>query len=36
MADETSAKRFYLEYLGYEVDWEHRFSDTLPLYMQAR
>jgi hypothetical protein len=36
MLDESKAKSFYLDYLGYLVDWEHRFSDTLdsPLYMQ--
>ncbi|MGI9473968.1 MAG: glyoxalase superfamily protein [Rubripirellula sp.] len=38
MLDENQSKRFYLEYLGFEVDWEHRFSEDLssPLYMQIR
>ena len=36
MAVETSAKRFCLEYLGSEIDWEHRFGETSPLYMQVR
>ena len=39
MLDETRTKAFYLDYLGYEVDWEHRFiPDSLssPLYMQIR
>jgi catechol 2,3-dioxygenase-like lactoylglutathione lyase family enzyme len=27
--------RFYCEYLGFVVDWEHRFEPDLPLYMQV-
>ena len=34
MFDEAKAKAFYLDYLGFEVDWESRFSPTAPLYMQ--
>lgn len=34
MFDEARAKAFYLDYLGFEVDWEGRFSPTAPLYMQ--
>ena len=36
MLDEAAAREFYLEYLGFEVDWEHREgeSPTPPLYMQ--
>lgn len=34
MFDEARAKAFYLDYLGFEVDWESRFSPTAPLYMQ--
>jgi catechol 2,3-dioxygenase-like lactoylglutathione lyase family enzyme len=29
------AQEFYIGYLGFEVDWEHRFEPTLPLYMQV-
>src|SRR5689334_15235318 len=29
------AKEFYLSYLGFTVDWEHRFEDVAPLYMQV-
>lgn len=29
------AKEFYLDYLGFTLDWEHRFADDLPLYMQV-
>ncbi len=37
MLDEACASEFYLDYLGFEVDWEHRFEDTpsSPLYMQV-
>ena len=34
MFDEAKAKAFYLAYLGFEMDWESRFSPTAPLYMQ--
>jgi catechol 2,3-dioxygenase-like lactoylglutathione lyase family enzyme len=29
------AREFYLGYLGFSLDWEHRFADDLPLYMQV-
>jgi hypothetical protein len=29
------AKEFYVDYLGFEIDWEHRFGDNFPLYMQV-
>lgn len=32
--DETKAKEFYIQYLGFTLDWEHRFDDSAPLYMQ--
>ncbi|MGH1539775.1 MAG: glyoxalase superfamily protein [Arenicella sp.] len=32
--DEVKAKEFYIEYLGFSVDWEHRFEAGLPLYLQ--
>lgn len=28
------AKEFYLDFLGFSIDWEHRFGDDFPLYMQ--
>jgi catechol 2,3-dioxygenase-like lactoylglutathione lyase family enzyme len=36
MLDEAKARAFYLDYLGFEVDWEHRFRPTedSDLYMQ--
>ena len=33
--DETKAKEFYVDFLGFSVDWEHRFEANLPLYMQV-
>jgi len=35
MFDEYKAKEFYLDYLGFRLDWEHRFEDNSPLYMQV-
>ena len=32
--DEAKAREFYIDYLGFKVDWEHRFESGLPLYMQ--
>lgn len=29
------AKEFYVDYLGFQVDWEHRFEDMTPVYMQV-
>ena len=38
MLDEAQSKKFYLDFLGYQTDWEHRFNDdpSSPLYMQIR
>lgn len=33
--DETKAKEFYVDFLGFKVDWEHRFEPGMPLYMQV-
>jgi hypothetical protein len=33
--DERKAKEFYLDFLGFTLDWEHRFESDLPLYMQV-
>ncbi|WP_422656942.1 glyoxalase superfamily protein [Paenibacillus sp. EC2-1] len=32
--DENKAKEFYLEFLDFTIDWEHRYEDNMPLYMQ--
>lgn len=29
------AKEFYLGFLGFAVDWEHRFDPSAPVYMQV-
>lgn len=29
------AREFYLDYLGFHLDWEHRFDDNAALYMQV-
>jgi uncharacterized glyoxalase superfamily protein PhnB len=33
--DEMKAKDFYVGFLGFSVDWEHRFASGMPLYMQV-
>jgi ribosomal-protein-alanine N-acetyltransferase len=33
--DVGRAREFYVEWLGFNVDWEHRFHDDAPLYMQV-
>lgn len=32
--DEAKAREFYIDFLGFKVDWEHRFEPGLPLYLQ--
>lgn len=33
--DEGKAKEFYVAWLGFKIDWEHRFEPGTPLYMQV-
>ena len=33
--DEAKAREFYLGFLGFKVDWEHRFEPGFPLYLQV-
>jgi uncharacterized glyoxalase superfamily protein PhnB len=33
--DEAKAKEFYVGFLGFKVDWEHRFEPGMPVYMQV-
>lgn len=33
--NEAKAREFYIGFLGFKVDWEHRFEDDSPLYMQV-
>ncbi len=32
---EEQARAFYLDFLGFAIDWEHRFHEGAPLYMQV-
>ncbi|OZE82706.1 glyoxalase/bleomycin resistance/extradiol dioxygenase family protein [Rhodococcus sp. 15-649-2-2] len=32
--DDVEARAFYLDYLGFSVEWEHRFEPDLPLYIR--
>ena len=31
--DEHKAREFYLDFLGFKIDFEHRFGDNFPLYL---
>ena len=33
--DEARAREFYVGFLGFKIDWEHRFDSGLPLYLQV-
>lgn len=33
--DEAKAREFYLDFLGFTHDWDHRFAPGMPLYMQV-
>lgn len=33
--DEAKAREFYVGFLGFTIDWEHRFTPELPLYCQV-
>jgi hypothetical protein len=33
--DEAKAREFYVDFLGFTIDWEHRFEPGTPLYMQV-
>ncbi len=32
----AKAKEFYLDFLGFTLEWEHRFEEDFPLYAQIR
>lgn len=34
MFDAEKAREFYVDYLGFDIRWEHRFDKNLPLYME--
>ena len=31
----NKAREFYLDFLGFKVDWEHRFESAFPVYTQV-
>lgn len=33
--DYDKAIEFYVDWLGFEIVWEHRFEDNLPVYMEV-
>jgi len=33
--DEAKAREFYLDFLGFQVEFEHRFEPGLPLYLSV-
>jgi len=33
--DEAKTREFYIDFLGFKIDWEHRFEPGMPLYMQV-
>ena len=33
--DEAKALEFYVDFLGFSVDWQHRFEADYPLYLQV-
>ena len=33
--DVAKAKEFYVEFLGFKLDWEHRFEENFPLYLSV-
>jgi len=33
--DESKAKEFSRDFLGFNLDWEHRFGENFPLYARA-
>ena len=33
--DESKAKEFYVDFLGFKVEWDHRFEDGLPVYIEV-
>ncbi|NUU35412.1 glyoxalase superfamily protein [Pseudomonas sp. C2B4] len=33
--DESKAVEFYVDFLGFKIDWQHRFEANFPLYLQV-
>jgi uncharacterized glyoxalase superfamily protein PhnB len=36
MFDEAKAREFYAAYLGFSINWEHRYGDDFPLYLEIQ
>jgi uncharacterized glyoxalase superfamily protein PhnB len=34
--DESKAREFYLDFLGFKVNFEHRFEDGFPIYLEVQ
>ncbi|WP_156308243.1 glyoxalase superfamily protein [Sphingobacterium endophyticum] len=32
--DYSKAVEFYIDWLGFQIDWEHTFEENTPIYMQ--
>ena len=35
MFDYQKAVEFYVDWLGFKIDWEHKFDENSPIYMQV-
>src|SRR5688572_11145855 len=35
ITDYAASKRFYVDGLGFQIDWEHRFEPHFPVFMQV-
>ncbi len=33
--DLDKAREFYIDWLGFKIDWQHRYGDDFPVYMQV-
>jgi len=33
--DLPKTKEFYVDWLGFTIDWEHKFGDNFPVYMRV-
>lgn len=33
--DYAKMKEFYVEWLGFKIEWEHRFAENTPVYMEV-
>ena len=33
--DVALAQSFYMDYLGFQLDWQHQFGENFPLYLQV-